>query len=142
MEPNRGLIRIRGMSRDAEAALKLAELLRNAPADPLEQALELGKRVPEDFRRLRPADLVKYLRRRTELTQRQLARLSGLPHSKVARIEAGQDVRLSTFYQVMAGLGCGLILLPSTSERARDFWRRSDLWMEGHIPRRRRYPRK
>lgn len=104
---------IMGRMNDAAAAGQLAVLLKTLPV----------------------ADMVRRLRERFDLTQRQLALLAGLPHSKVAKIEAGQDVRLSTIYQLFAGLGCGLALLPVSRLGAEDLWRRThDLCGEGQIP--------
>lgn len=132
-----------GRTDDAAAASQLAALLKTLPADTVDEVLKLGRAAPERWRRLRVADMVRHLRERFDLTQRQLALLAGLPHSKVAKIEAGQDVRLSTIYQLFAGLGCGLALLPVSRLGAEDLWRRThDLCGAGQIPRRRRYPRR
>ncbi|MBI5211278.1 MAG: helix-turn-helix transcriptional regulator [Elusimicrobia bacterium] len=77
------------------------------------------------------------------MTQRQLAALAGLPHSKVAKIEGGQDVQLGTLRQLFAGYGCGLVIIPLSTSTAEELWHRTHALSDaGHIPRRRRYPRR
>ncbi len=128
---------------DGEAAGRLAALLKSMPPDLVEQVIRKGRAVPEDWRRMSTAQMVRRLRGRFDMTQRQLAVLAGLPHSKIAKIEGGQNVRLSTLQQLFAGLGCGLLVLPVASLSAEGLWRRTrDFAAEGRIPRHRRYPRK
>lgn len=128
---------------DSQALKKLAELLKSAPEDPLEQVLRHGRSVPEYWRQQTLADMARRLRRRLDMTQRQVAALAGLPHSKVSKIEAGQDVQISTLCQLFAGFGCGLVILPLSRLSAEELWRRTHaLCDDGHIRRRRRYPRK
>ncbi|MFA5138232.1 MAG: helix-turn-helix transcriptional regulator [Elusimicrobiota bacterium] len=132
-----------GRPTDAEALVRLKELLKSLPPDVIEQVLKVGRTVPEDWVKLSTAGMVKRLRRRFDMTQRQLGGLSGLPHSKVAKVEKGQDVRMSTLRQLFAGFGCGLLILPVCCLDAEDLWRRTDLMAEkGYVPRHRRYPRK
>src|SRR4051812_3293322 len=102
-------------SKDAYAARQLAELLKSMPPvrrDPLDVAFRLGRMMPSVWKEIPLGELSKWLRERAEMTQRQLADLTGLPHAAIARIEMGRDVRLSTVYQLFAGFGCGLALLP------------------------------
>jgi transcriptional regulator with XRE-family HTH domain len=92
---------------------------------------------------LSAADMVKWLRHRFDMTQRQLAALSGFPHAMIARIESGQDVRLSTLRQLFAGFGCELVVLPASPLGAEQLWRRTDaLGCLRLIPRKRRWSRR
>lgn len=120
---------------DAAAASQLSALLKTLPSDVVDDVLKLGRAAPTRWRGFSVADMIRRLRGRFDLTQRQLAILAGLPHSKVVKIEAGQDVRLSTLYQLFAGFGCGLALLPVSRLDAEDLWRRfHDLCGKGLIP--------
>ena len=132
-----------GQVSDAEAAQRLAELLKTMPQDSVAQALEHGRRLSADWRAMSAAELVLRLRRRFDMTQRQLAALAGLPHSKVNKVESGQDVRLSTLRRLFAGFGCGLAIVPVCRLSAEELWRRThELAGEGRIGRRRRYSRR
>jgi transcriptional regulator with XRE-family HTH domain len=59
---------------------------------------------------LRPDSLLKMARRRARLTQRELARRSGVPQPTVSRIEAG---RISPGYELLDRLlgACGIELV-------------------------------
>jgi DNA-binding XRE family transcriptional regulator len=127
---------------DAEVLQHLKELLKSRPEDSIDKVLQLGRDLPEPWRQSSVAELVVWLRRRFDMTQRQLASLSGLSPAQVALIESGQDAHWSTLNQLFAGFGCGLTVVPTSRLSAEELWRRThDLWGEGHIPRRRRYPR-
>jgi len=55
------------------------------------------------------ADLVRLARARADLTQRQLAELSGVPQSVIARIESGsRQPTIPTLERVLAGAGVEL----------------------------------
>ncbi len=130
---------------DAESIRKMRRLFTVDPFeyDVVEQALRAGSVTTEKWRKLDHAGVARALRERIQLTQRQLSALSGLPHSKIALIESGQDVRLSTMRKYFAGCGCELLLLPRGPASAlamRD--RVINLGREGVIEPRRRYPRK
>ncbi|MBI3553137.1 MAG: helix-turn-helix transcriptional regulator [Elusimicrobia bacterium] len=128
---------------DAQALQHLRNLLKSRSEDPINAVLRAGRGLPADWRESSLAELVVWLRRRCDMTQRQLAALSGLTRAKVAQIEAGQDVQWSTLCRLFAGFGCGLTVVPTCRLSAKDLWRRThQLWGDGHIPRRRRYPRK
>lgn len=127
-----------GRLSDAKAAELLRQELSKPYRDIVAEVLEAGRRLPEQWRQTSMADLVEWMRRRFGLTQRQLALLAGLPHSKIAKIERGQDVQLSTLAQVFAGLGCELVIVPRSPLSAQRLWRRTaDLASQGVIPRRR-----
>ncbi|PCI31897.1 MAG: hypothetical protein COB53_12785 [Elusimicrobia bacterium] len=129
---------------DLEAIQKMEQLLETDPFeyDVVEQALRAGSAATEKWRGLNPGEAALALRNRVDLTQRQLAALSGLPRSKIALIEAGQDVRLSTMRKYFMGCGCELLLLPRGPASALAMKNRMiNLEREGVIERRRRYPR-
>ena len=51
-----------------------------------------------------------------ELSQRDLAKLCGIPHSSVARIESGKTTpNLSTLLKIFRELGLSLVALPSAT---------------------------
>lgn len=132
--------------KEATAVSKMAELLgRNTDPfeyDVVEQALRVGSTATEKWRSLHQGAAARALRERVDLTQRQLGLLSGLPHSKIALIERGQDVRLSTLRKYYAGCGLELLLLPRGPESALAMYERViGLMREGIIDRRRRYAR-
>ena len=57
-------------------------------------------------------------RRNLNLSQRDLAELCGLPHSSVARIEAGKTVpNLRTLLKIFQQLGLSLIAQPAETTR-------------------------
>lgn len=128
---------------DAQAAERLSALLRGRYTDFVEQVLKKGRAVPQEWSAMSVGQMSRRLRLRFDMTQRQLAVLAGLPHSKVAKIERGQDVRLSTLRQLFAGFGCALLLVPVSPLSADKLRRRTrDLAEQGRIPPHRRYPRK
>ncbi|MBI4385808.1 MAG: helix-turn-helix transcriptional regulator [Elusimicrobia bacterium] len=130
-------------SKDIQAVAKLGRLLKSLPPDPIELALRQARTLPPEWRSLSIGRVSRALRRRFDMTQRQLALLAGLPHSKVAKIENGQDVRLNTLRRLFMGFGCELLVLPLAHLSAEKLWRRThDLADLGLIPRRRRYSRR
>jgi transcriptional regulator with XRE-family HTH domain len=57
--------------------------------------------------------MVRYARRRSGLTQRQLAAKSGIPQESIARIERGRvDPRLGTLDRLLEACDYGLEALP------------------------------
>ncbi len=52
------------------------------------------------------------LRKRPGLEQRALEPLTGLKQPHIARIEGGQDVRLSTLEKLVKALGAALVIVP------------------------------
>jgi DNA-binding Xre family transcriptional regulator len=132
-----------GRLSDAEALERLKAALEAMPPDLVEQVIQHARRAPGEWRAMTAADMVKRLRHRFDMTQRQLAALSGFPHAMVARIERGQDIRLSTLLQLFAGFGCSLVLLPVSALSAEALWRRpNDLGGMRFIPRKRRWSRR
>lgn len=128
---------------DVEALNALKQLLKSRPMDSIDEAIKLGRKLPSEWRGSSVADMVVWLRRRFDMTQRQLAVLSGLSPAQIANIEKGQDAQWSTLCQLFAGFGCGITIVPTSRLGAEELWRRThDLGSDGHIPRRRRYPRK
>ncbi|MEK7857943.1 MAG: helix-turn-helix transcriptional regulator [Elusimicrobiota bacterium] len=111
--------------------------------DTVNEVLIQARTLPDDWPHTSPAMISKRLRHRFEMTQRQLAAFSGLPHSKVAKIEGGQDVRVSTLVQLFAGFGCGLAFLPVSPLSADRLWHRThNISFECGVPRHRRFSRK
>lgn len=132
-----------GRLSDAEALERLKETLRTLPPDLVEQVIRHGRSVPGEWRAMTAADMVKRLRHRFDMTQRQLAALSGFTPAMIARIERGRDIRMSTLYQLFAGFGCDLLVLPASRLSAEDLWRRTDdLGCSRCIPRKRRWSRR
>jgi hypothetical protein len=132
-----------GRLSDAEALERLKDMIKTMPPDLVDQVIRHGRSAPGEWRAMTAADMVKRLRHRFDMTQRQLAALSGLPHAMIARIEHGQDIRLSTLYRLFAGFGCGLVLLPVSRLSAEGLWRRThDLAGLRFIPRKRRWSRR
>jgi len=66
----------------------------------------------------RLADYVTALRRRADLSQRELAALAGIPASTVARLESGAttDPRLSTMAKLAAAAGHRLVIAADDDE--------------------------
>lgn len=128
----------------SELVARLDALLERMPKeDPLERVLAQNRALPPFLRQTSTAELVRWLRGRCDMTQRQLAALSGLPPSKIAKIEGGQDVRVSTLRQLFAGFGCGLVLLPLTHLGADGLFHRTQaVSSQVKIRTRRRYPRR
>lgn len=132
-----------GRLSDAEVLERLKAALETMPPDLVEQVIQHARRTPGEWRAMTAAGMVRRLRHRFDMTQRQLAALSGFPHAMIARIEQGQDIRLSTLRQLFAGFGCGLVLLPVSALDAEALWRRPhNLGGMRLIPRKRRWSRR
>ncbi|MBL4714317.1 MAG: helix-turn-helix domain-containing protein [Alcanivorax sp.] len=58
------------------------------------------------------AKQVAALRKRLRMEQRALEPLTGLKQPHIARIEGGQDVRLSTLEKLVKALGAALVVVP------------------------------
>lgn len=59
------------------------------------------------------ARMLRYARRRSGLTQRELAQKSGIPQATIARIESGAaDPRVETLDRLLEQTGMGLEVLP------------------------------
>jgi DNA-binding XRE family transcriptional regulator len=130
-------------ARDAQAMVQLQELLRAPRRDPIDEVLRAGQGLPADWKDGSVAELVRWMRRRCDMTQRNLAALSGLSRAKIAEIEGGQDVRWRTLCRLFAGFGCGLTLAPVSRLGADGLRERTmQLARARLIARRRRYPRK
>ena len=60
-----------------------------------------------------PGRMVRYARRRSGLTQRQLAAKSGIPQESIARIERGRvDPRVGTLDRLLEACEFGLEVMP------------------------------
>ena len=58
------------------------------------------------------AKQVAAIRKRLRMEQRALEPLTGLKQPHIARIEGGQDVRLSTLEKLVKALGAALVVVP------------------------------
>lgn len=77
-----------------------------------DEFLRLIEKAPEVWR-TRPAHFHLWLARKlARLTQRQLAAISGIDQSFIARVERGRDVRLSTMRRLYAALGYRMLSVP------------------------------
>lgn len=107
--------------------------------DVIDLVLRHANELPEEWSRLETRYQVRWLRFRLGMTQRQLALLSGLPHSTIARVELGRDITVRALSQLFAGLGCGLAVVPVCRLNADALRRRTwDLEDMAVIPRHRR----
>ncbi len=61
-----------------------------------------------------------YLRKHAGLTQAELSRRSGVSQHRISRIEAGEDVKLSTVCALWRALGYEPLLLPDTLNLTRE----------------------
>ena len=100
----------------------MRSLLREG--DLLPELLEYAKHAPEEWAQWPLNRCLWYLRKRSHLSQAQLAARAGLPRSHVARIEAGHDVRWATLRRLFSGLGFELLILPSRAGHAGEPWKR------------------
>ena len=60
-----------------------------------------------------------YLRRRLGLTQAELARRSGVSQRRISRIEAGDDVKLSTLRALWRAVGYEPLVIPDARDLPR-----------------------
>lgn len=60
-----------------------------------------------------------YLRKRLELSQAELARRSGVSQRRISRIEAGDDVKLSTLRSLWRALGYEPLVIPDSLDLPR-----------------------
>ena len=98
MELFRGVARILGMEDT------IADVLAHADLTPAEwKELSLG-----------PA--LRWLRIRLGLRQWQAAALARVTQSRIAKIERGRDLKLSSVRKLLAAYGCGLIVLPTSAQ--------------------------
>ena len=70
-----------------------------------------GRRAPR--RSLSAGQLVRAIRAKLQMSQRQLARRTGVPQAHIARLERGRcDMTISTLGRLLDALACDLILVP------------------------------
>lgn len=82
------------------------------------QALICAKNIPTKAL-LDPAVLIRCLRSALRMTQRELAKQSGVPQAHIAKLESGQvDVRWGSIRRLCEAMYCELLILP----RARAHW--------------------
>jgi transcriptional regulator with XRE-family HTH domain len=95
----------------------------------IEHLQTLPDSLPAWTRHLQPGELVRLLRQYLKMSQAQLARRSGVPQAKIARIESMKtDFRWSTLSKLLAALEAEPLVLP----RARTSWTE---WLRGRARR-------
>ncbi len=78
----------------------------------IDQILSGGKNIPLEWQQ-EPRILVRLMRKRLKMTQKQLAKRAGVPQSNIANIEAGHsEATLRTLQKLFGAMGCSLALLP------------------------------
>ena len=78
----------------------------------IDAVLAAGTHIPKELIGHQPSTLVKSLRKRLRMTQRQLGKRVGLPQSYIAKIESGKKKpTLETLEKIFRGLHCSLALL-------------------------------
>lgn len=95
------------------AALDDLKRLLAAP-DPLDELAEAVKHAGA-WRGWTFERQVWYLRRRLGMTQAQLALRSGVSQHRISRIEAGDDLKLSTLGALWRGLGYEPLVIPDVA---------------------------
>jgi len=86
--------------------------------DFIDKLLLIGKEVPREVLLKDARFIVKMLRKKLHMTQRQLAKRTSLPQSHIAKIELGKiSPSLETYKKIFKSLGCdfGSIVLPKTA---------------------------
>lgn len=67
----------------------------------------------EKFEGLDYASIIRLLRKRLHMTQKQLAMRSGVPQSFISRLESGdQEPTLKTLRKLFTSLSCSLVVIP------------------------------
>src|SRR5579872_7586044 len=83
----------------------------------IDKVLESGRMLSIEITGHRPGVLVRAMRKRLRMNQRQLAKRIGLPQSYIAKIESGaKKPTLDTLEKVLRGLYCSyaFVLIPET----------------------------
>ncbi|MCP5506227.1 MAG: helix-turn-helix domain-containing protein [Chlamydiales bacterium] len=71
----------------------------------------------EKFERLDHASIIRLLRKRLHMTQKQLAARSGVPQSFISKLEGGdQEPTLKTLRKLFHALSCSLVVVPIAHE--------------------------
>lgn len=79
----------------------------------VDELLKAGKRFPQELSHHSPSTLLRSLRKRLRMTQKQLSKRTGVPQSYIARIESGKTkMTLETLEKLFRGLDCSLSILP------------------------------
>lgn len=87
-----------------------------APA-PLDEVAEAVKRAGV-WRSWTLERQIWYLRKRSDVTQAELSRRSGVSQHRISRIEDGEDLKLSTLRSLWRSLGYRPLVLPAAIEMA------------------------
>ena len=78
-----------------------------------EALITAGHHLRAEIGALKPGDLIRLLRRHLHMTQRQLARRSGVAQSQIAKTERGLlNPRTTTLERIYAALNCDILILP------------------------------
>lgn len=79
----------------------------------IDKVLEAGTKLPKEAVALSPKVIIRSLRKRLRMTQKQLAKRVGLPQSYIAKVESGNTNPSSeTLEKIFRALNCHLALLP------------------------------
>lgn len=111
MEPRTLFNRIHRMEALESQRLKSLKAALKA-TDLLPHLLSYAEQVPKNWAAWPINRCLWYLRKRSRLTQAQLAKKAGIARSQLARFESGHDLRLASLRRIFAALEFGLILLP------------------------------
>jgi len=82
----------------------------------IDHLLKIGTNMPSDAICKNPTSLIKSLRKRLRMTQKQLAKRVKLPQSYIAKIESGKVIpSLETLEKIFLGFKCNLsfVIIPT-----------------------------
>lgn len=78
----------------------------------IDQFLNQGSSIPQEFLGHHPRILIRMLRKRLRMTQKQLAKRVGLPQSYIAKIESGSKYpTVPMMEKILRGFHCSLVFL-------------------------------
>ncbi len=78
----------------------------------IDTVLKAGKGLPKEVLFQEARVLIRSLRKRLRMTQKQLAKRIGLPQSYIAKLESGKtSPSLNTLEKIFRNLGCSLSLI-------------------------------
>ncbi|NGX61421.1 MAG: hypothetical protein K940chlam9_00906 [Chlamydiae bacterium] len=79
----------------------------------VEELINEGMQLKSLLSKLEPKDLLKFMRIRFKMTQKELAELAGVPRSTVVRIEKGDMApTFAMMKKLFAAMECDLLLIP------------------------------
>jgi|JI9StandDraft_1071089.scaffolds.fasta_scaffold415650_1 predicted DNA-binding mobile mystery protein A len=89
----------------------------------------------EKLKGLDYASIIRLLRKRLHMTQKQLAARSGIPQSFVSKLESGdQEPTLKTLRKLFKALSCSLVVVPVAQEPFDDvLWRQAKKYAQKNL---------